>query len=658
MNTIRMFTVVFCVIFAGFDLVADVGVASQPSADEKERIAEEQSAILDTIAQINHINWVWNAAKTYNNSIVLAEEYDKISPGNLNFNRIPDEEILKRIKEMLDTLHSLSANERELRHWRHNFNESRSLKLNTYYLKASKNAVETITSHAKGFSWNVDLAVVAQTAWNIAHYCASLHNDYENFVYELDKEMTEKHFAFDTDKMEILHKQNTALLHGQWQLIHRYRLDDRLRVSDADIKMLLSALKDDLPSRIYTRLTPMRERFSLFPEFWYYFSCVAMETGHFKEGIEACDTFFRVNRGIFRDDPMEGTVALNKAFMLPKTDANKDMIRDCLEIAWRSNIIRGDWQLDYLVAIMYKGVFNDQTKAEMILEHAITLIESAVHDRQQYGAKAGVTLERGLSNCRNALHQLRGEPLEETNEMAASLVKTQNVVVDDDMLDPIHATNNVIFVYLPNDKHIKDWSKYTLQLLRRGNVDASIGATITDCGIDTNGAIRLAFAAPFSPSRCKIDEYRLTYNNTECPVQWTFRSLWHYWSDVEMDNFYEEVLNIMRSKSMLARIGIWLASDNELVKLKQSFIESCCFDAWHYSVSINGKVFFYMHSLSSLYNCNAGNAESKDDEIILKGVNRLCMELEGKRYSDLDDFVPLVKQMAKDVWRELIRKLD
>ena len=96
MNTIRMFTVVFCVIFAGFDLVADVGVASQPSADEKERIAEEQSAILDTIAQINHINWVWNAAKTYNNSIVLAEEYDKISPGNLNFNRIPDEEILKR----------------------------------------------------------------------------------------------------------------------------------------------------------------------------------------------------------------------------------------------------------------------------------------------------------------------------------------------------------------------------------------------------------------------------------------------------------------------------------------------------------------------------------------------------------------------------------
>ena len=456
--------------------------------------------------------------------------------------------------------------------------------------------------------------------------------------------------------MEILHKQNKALLHGQWQLIRRYHLDDRLRVSDVDIKMLLSALKDDKPSRIYTRLVPMRERFSQFPEFWYYLSCVAMETGHFKEGIEACDTFFRVNRGLFRDDPMKGTVAFNKAFMMSKTDANKDEIRKCLELVWRNNIIRGDWQLGYLVAVMYKGVFNEQAKAEMILEHAITLIESAVNDRRQYGAKAGVTLEQGLRNCRNVLHQLRCEPLEEENEMVASLVKTQNVVIDG--LDAIHATNDLISVFIPNDKYIHDWSKYTLQLLSRGNVVANIDAAITDCGIDTNGNIRLSFNATVIPSRSKIDEYCLTYNNPKCSLKWTFRSLWFYFSDTEMDNFYEEILEMMRSKSMLVRFGFWLMSDKELAKLKMGFIEAACLAANHYSVLINGKEFFYVHSLHSLYEGKPRGAESEYDEIFVKHIRQLCMELKGKQYADLDEFMPYVKQMAKDAWRDAIRKLD
>ena len=60
-----------------------------------------------------------------------------------------------------------------------------------------------------------------------------------------------------------------------------------------------------------------------------------------------------------------------------------------------------------------QGVFNEKEKVEMMLEHAISLIESVVRERQYYGSKAGVTLEESLRNCRNALHQLRGEPLEE-----------------------------------------------------------------------------------------------------------------------------------------------------------------------------------------------------------------------------------------------------
>ena len=79
---------------------------------------ETSDAVLDTIAQINHINWVVNVIKSYNNPVVLEEEYEKISYGNLNLNRIPDEETLGRITRTLDTLYGLRKSEREMKFWR------------------------------------------------------------------------------------------------------------------------------------------------------------------------------------------------------------------------------------------------------------------------------------------------------------------------------------------------------------------------------------------------------------------------------------------------------------------------------------------------------------------------------------------------------------
>lgn len=662
MNVIEKLVSAFCVAFAGIGLMADSIAVPKSPVVEKERTANEQEkAILDTIAQINHINWVWNTIKTYNNSVVLAEEYDKISPGNLNLNRIPDEDILKHITIMLDTLHTLRMDEREIRHWRQNFNESRSLKLKTYYLKASRNAVETLTTQARGLNWDSGLAAVAQTAWNIAHYCANLHNDYANFVYELDNELVEKNFSFDTGKMKILHEQNKALLKAQWQLIRRYHLDDRLRVSDNDIRMLLDALKNDSPSRIYMRLVQMRERFCLFPEYWYYLSGVAMETGHIKEGLDACDTFFKVNRGIFRDDPMEGVVAVNKAFMLPKTDTNKQEIRRCLELAWKNNILRGDWQIGYLAAIMYKGVFKEQQTAEMMLEHAIVLIESAINNRRQNGVQAGMPLEDGLRNCRNALHQLRGESLESRNEMEESLITTQNVVLEEKYADSLNVTgitNKWVSFSLPNDDHIHDFGNFSLQIISRGTVVAGVGHA-TDCEVDTNGCIVLKFNTPFIPSRKGVDEYCLTYNNPKCRVKWKFRSLWYYFSDTEMNDFYEEILEIYRSKGLLVRFGVWLMSDDELNKIKTSFIEAACIQAFPHSVSINGNDFLYTHSLHSLYKMQPEGSESKDGnyEMFIEHTRQLCAKLKGRMYMGLDEFMPYIKQLSKEFWRDMVRNL-
>ena len=91
---------------------------SRPTAGVDELSAANKDAVLDTIAQINHINWVVNVIKSYNNVIVLEEEYEKISPGNLYLDRIPDEETLGRITKMLDTLYSLRKDDRQMKGFR------------------------------------------------------------------------------------------------------------------------------------------------------------------------------------------------------------------------------------------------------------------------------------------------------------------------------------------------------------------------------------------------------------------------------------------------------------------------------------------------------------------------------------------------------------
>ena len=385
----------------------------QPEGEQK-RSEEEQNAILDTIAQINHINWVVNVIKSYDNAVVLEEEYEKISYGNLDLNRIPDEETLGRITKTLDTLHSLRKDEREMKHWREKFRDERMRKIRKYELESARSTYGLF----KGSILDVltgDIGMVAQAVFGIVHGSLSLQYDYEDFIQGLDQEQRDRVFAFDSKKLDLLHQQNKEMLDDQWRLVRKYHLDDKAtRVTDVDIRYLLAVLKDGNASRIYVRLIAMKDRYMLFPEYWYYLSCAAFETGHFNKGIEACDAFFKVNRSIFRDDPMVGTVAINKACMLEKSDANKEEIRRCLEIAWKNNVLRADWRISYLAANMYYGLFNEKDKAEMMLEHAVTLVESEIQESQEYNDKADNALAERLYNCRNALHQLRGEPLEKT----------------------------------------------------------------------------------------------------------------------------------------------------------------------------------------------------------------------------------------------------
>ena len=88
-----------------------VEVAISHAVDDS---SSETDAVLDTIAQMNNVNWVVTKIKNYNNALVLEEEYEKLSPSMLNLNRIPDKETLDKIIAILDELHAMRKSEREI----------------------------------------------------------------------------------------------------------------------------------------------------------------------------------------------------------------------------------------------------------------------------------------------------------------------------------------------------------------------------------------------------------------------------------------------------------------------------------------------------------------------------------------------------------------
>ena len=385
----KLIVVLFCV-------VACASLARASSSDAE--------AALDTIAQINHINWVVNTIKTYNNALVLEEEYEKISPGRLNLNRIPDQETMNRIVEMLDQLHALRMQERDLKRWKEDFDLLRRRKIRQFYLEKGHALKDNLVSIF--CSGQIVSSVIATSRDSIGVY-----NDYSCLVEDIECEANKHVFDLDTEKLTNLHEQNKKLLQDQWNMIRKYNFDDSLRVADTDINLLISFLKDDDHDRVYSRIEPMRDKFKLFPVYWYYLSSVAMETGHRDVGLEACDIFFKVNRNLFRDDFMLGAVAMNRAVMMEKTDANKSELRKYLDLSWKNNAGYGDWRRDYILASLYYENLKDAAMAEKVIQHAIASIETKMEEllSRDAGGLVDTVLGENLWFCRRFLEDIKGD---------------------------------------------------------------------------------------------------------------------------------------------------------------------------------------------------------------------------------------------------------
>lgn len=523
---------------------------------------DKDEATKDTIAHINHLNWVVSKIKTYNNVMVLEEEYRQISPARLNLNRIPDKEALDRIVAMLDLLHGMIKDERDYKRWKKCFETRQRREMVRFWTEQGFSATSQLSTDTARLCAG-DFSAV----YSISKSAVGVYRDYDDFVNRIEDESERRKFEIEDSKMERLHALNKDLLQTQWRLIHDLKLDDSLRVSDTDISILIEIMKDPDHNRVYSRMEAMRDKFPIFPTYWCYLSGVALETGHKKEAMEACDTFFKVNRGLFRDDPQAGTVAMNKAFLMPKTEENKAEIRKLLELVWKHNAANIEWRKDYFCATVYATYLGDKAMAEKVLLHGIAALEFVVSETihsmndildGQKIASMDIEIPEGecLRSCRRLLQDIQADAVVYDERGLEQLCANETASYIDKMDYVGRMRIPCLWKAIANDvasvslvrRGLSSWKggnrfevKLPIRWLLSGKLNARLEAAVArkvianskearnDRTISDDGRVSLSFDLG-DLDLTSVDVFRLCFDHDEYPVRMLFASATPYTS--------------------------------------------------------------------------------------------------------------------------------
>lgn len=337
-------------------------------ADE---IVEQKEAAANTIALINHINYVVETIRSYNNVLILEQEYKNISVDNLNLNKIPDEEVLKLITDIIEALSAMRMDERRLKRAEQLLERGMADKKMQNMLDAAQKLADAGLNTDGGLFKR--LVAVGKTA--IANKVEG-YVSYKKVQRELQNEWDDKKFELDTEKLNRIHNLNVELLKAEWGLIRKYSLSDNLRVTGNNIQRLVECLKDENRKRAYRRLLPMEHVFSVYPTYWYYRSMFALEAGIPEDALASARRFTDVNRGLFRKDDMAAATAMAEISAMVECDKiDKQQIKNRLQLICGQNYDSSNADYGIFCASVYNEVLDDPKTAIEVLGPVKDLLE-------------------------------------------------------------------------------------------------------------------------------------------------------------------------------------------------------------------------------------------------------------------------------------------
>ncbi len=354
--------------------------------DDLPASADHEKA-MTAIQFMNYLRYVSYEIADYNNVFVLEDEYRNLSPDNLNLGRIPDDQVALSITEHLQTLYELRMEEKD----RERFHDAQTKLAQRHrqdmllnFLKsattvAGKESAMLAAVFAGATSGRIDADAITKLSSAMAGESFSVYENYVNYQRQLEDAAEEYQHKFDDRKMARLHEDNMKNFDFTRALIRRYGIEDKLRLTEADAKTLISCVKSEDKSGAFNQLKVMANHqpsFRHFPAFWCYYASFASLSGHHEEALEAANHFENISQySLFRRDRLAAQTAMAKIqSMIAKgmiSGDNAAQIKKALLTIVRYNYDSHEYDMAYFSAAVAHAVIGDDEFALDVLNGLI-----------------------------------------------------------------------------------------------------------------------------------------------------------------------------------------------------------------------------------------------------------------------------------------------
>ena len=337
-----------CFVVLGWAAAASSDVGP-PRAGEAQ---EDGSAQLQVLQALNQIAVSLTHIITYNDKVVLDQEYNTII-NNLNLNKIPDADIISLLQELMDLLTSSKIQEHE-----------RAALSRTY----EKNMQNELKKRLRKRVLETDLLLNPYMGvLNAVVNMGSFYFNYRDRIDDYKKEREEAAWKIEAATLQGLNNFYKKLLKYSWDLMRRYQLPDEWRLNEKQLSDYTAILKEPDIERRYRKLERLESAFQKFPPYWYYRGQAAYEMGNAKEALFCFTQFQSIHQGILRKDPFAASTAMHK-IMLTAQHASPAEIRRDLQVVL-ANSDDEDWGNILFAALQYARLGDKDTASRLILRN-------------------------------------------------------------------------------------------------------------------------------------------------------------------------------------------------------------------------------------------------------------------------------------------------
>lgn len=329
------------------------------------QVSEMDQNVLRAVYALNMCTVSVSQIIDYNDTYILEQEYEAIL-NNLNLEKMPKADALKKILiELLNTITFFRIH------------EIKKTEIEKKYQKKVKNAIWSAVP-------NLNMIVAGNPAAIAFSIASQVGIGYMNYRKEKNNAVTEKEkeeLELKITAIEQFHALRRELFTTAWELAEEYEFDDRLRLTEKQIKQYNQILMDRNELRKYVRLEAIKDKFEAFPPFWYNFGHTACfiagdsmlpledwEREYYRtKAKEHFSHYEMLNKfNILREDQMTCAFALEYAdlLLLEEKRENKDKIAGLISIA--DNMSGTALDIKQLCAISYLKIGETDKAAELL----------------------------------------------------------------------------------------------------------------------------------------------------------------------------------------------------------------------------------------------------------------------------------------------------